>query len=180
MCDIRHYANGAPQQTRYVPEPRGYRPKDPILTKNLSFRVHVGGVGVGLKSHNLNGFFLLINGLSAGGRPLWTPDALARVNALPHPRPTRMIRLRARSASGFDGQTARAAASSQMQSALCQRAPARLLLSLVRRNSIAISCCAVFFAPPVQRGIEGRPRLGKIALLESIEKSSRCIRILTK
>jgi TnpA family transposase len=38
----------------------------------------------------------------------------------------------------------------------------------------------VFVAPPVQRGIEGHPRLGKIALLESIEKSSRCIRILTK
>jgi hypothetical protein len=30
-------------------------------------------------SHNLNGFFLLINGLSAGGQPLWTPDALTRV-----------------------------------------------------------------------------------------------------
>jgi hypothetical protein len=58
---------------------------DGILTKNLSFGVHVSGVGVGLWSHNLNGFFLLINGLSAGGRPLWTPDALARV-------PTHMTR----------------------------------------------------------------------------------------
>jgi hypothetical protein len=30
---------------------------DGILTKNLSFRVHVGGVGVGLKSHNLMASF---------------------------------------------------------------------------------------------------------------------------
>jgi hypothetical protein len=30
---------------------------DGILTKNLSFRVHVSGVGVGLKSHNLMASF---------------------------------------------------------------------------------------------------------------------------
>jgi hypothetical protein len=79
MCDIRHYANGALHKRGMYPSPVAIGRRIPILTKNLSFRVHVGGVGVGLKSHNLNGFFLLINGLSAGGRPLWTPDALARV-----------------------------------------------------------------------------------------------------
>jgi hypothetical protein len=30
---------------------------DGILTKNLSFRVHVGGVGVGLRTHNLMASF---------------------------------------------------------------------------------------------------------------------------
>ena len=42
------------------------------------------------------------------------------------------------------------------------------------------SLSAVSFAPPVQRGIEGCPRLRKIALLESINKFSRCIRVFAK
>jgi hypothetical protein len=67
---------------------------DGILTETLSFRVHVGGVGVGLKSYNLMASFFLINGLSAGGRPLWDAGFLG---ACAH---TRTIRLRARSASG--------------------------------------------------------------------------------
>jgi hypothetical protein len=45
---------------------------------------------------------------------------------------------------------------------------------------IAIGSGTVFFAPPVQGGIERHPRFGKISLLESIQKSSRCIRLLTK
>jgi hypothetical protein len=51
------------------------RPCGGILTENLNFRRNVGGVGVGL-FHNL--LSLDLNGLSAGGLPLWTPDALTR------------------------------------------------------------------------------------------------------
>jgi hypothetical protein len=69
---------------------------DGILTKNSSFRMHVGGVGVGLKSHNLDTFFLLINGLSAGGRPLWHAGCLGACQR-PCPTPARFFWRRCRS-----------------------------------------------------------------------------------
>jgi hypothetical protein len=86
MCDIRHYANGAPSQTRYVPEPRGYRPKIEfsIGSKTKSRPSFMGSSRVARVATRLDGD--VENGWPAarkGGRLSFQGVAVTRPSAAP-------------------------------------------------------------------------------------------------